>query len=82
MKFEGERIEMGCSFPHTESFGSCMPVIDPILNFLIFKVIYRKKANWNVIRDDMILDNQYLTDILVNGRYPRRITIEDLKKIN
>lgn len=69
--FEGERIETGCRSVRTESFGSRVPMIGPILNFLIFKVIYRKKANRNVIRDNMILDNQYLTDILVNGKYPR-----------
>ena len=28
----------------------------------------------------MILDNQYLYDILVYGRYPERIPIEMLKK--
>ena len=39
------------------------PVIGAIMNFLIFKVFFRKKANWQLIRDDMILDNRYLYDI-------------------
>lgn len=78
--FKGERTEGGCRFSHTESFGLMKPIIGPILNFLFFKIIYRKKADWDLIRKDMILDNQYLYDILVYGRYPERIPIEMLKK--
>ncbi len=78
--FEGKRTEKGCSLTHTESFGSRTPIIGPIVNFLIFKVIYKKKADWNLIRNDMILDNKYLTDILVDGEYPERIPIEQLVK--
>lgn len=77
--FEGIRTEEGCRFIHTEAFGLQTPVIGPIMNFLIFKVFYRKKANWQIIRDDMILDNRYLTDILTRGQYPERIPIELLK---
>ncbi len=58
------------------------PVIGAIMNFLIFKVFFRKKANWQLIRDDMILDNKLLTDILVNGKYPERIPVEELKSGN
>lgn len=54
------------------------PVIGPIMNFLIFKVFFKKKANWQLIRDDMILDNQYLADILTEGRYPERIPLDEL----
>lgn len=43
---------------------------------------YRKKANWQLIRDDMILDNQYLTDILEKGRYPARIPPEQIRNIS
>lgn len=68
--FEGKRTESGCTFKHTESFGMQTPLIGPIVNFLFFNVIYRKKANWKLIEDDMILDNQYLYDILVNNKYP------------
>ncbi len=70
--FEGNRTEMGLHFSHTEAFGMQAPVIGPIMNFLIFKVLYRKKANFQLVRDDMILDNHYLYDILVNDRYPER----------
>ena len=76
--FEGKRTETGCRFSHTEAFGMTKPVIGPILNFLIFKVFFRKKANWQLIRDDMILDNQYLTEILSEGNYPDRIPLEKL----
>ncbi len=77
--FEGKRTETGCHFSHTEAFGMTTPVIGAIMNFLIFKVFFRKKANWQLIRDDMILDNRLLTDILVNGKYPERISVEELK---
>lgn len=78
--FEGERTPSGCRFTHTESFGLMKPVIGPVVNFLIFKVFYRKKANWQLIRDDMVLDNDYLYDILTEGKYPDRIPVEELKK--
>ena len=77
--FEGRRTAQGCSFSHTEAFGMQTPVIGPIMNFLIFKVFYKKKADWNIIRDDMILDNRLLYDILTKGVYPKRITPEDLR---
>ena len=31
------------------------------------------------VRDDMILDNQYLADILENGSYPARIPPEQIR---
>ena len=73
--FEGKRTETGCHFSHTEAFGMTTPVIGAIMNFLIFKVFFRKKANWQLIRDDMILDNRYLRDILTEGKYPERIPV-------
>ena len=54
--FEGKRTETGCHFSHTEAFGMTTPVIGAIMNFLIFKVFFKKKANWQLIRDDMICD--------------------------
>lgn len=48
------------------------------MNFLIFKVFFKKKANWQLIRDDMILDNRYLRDILTEGKYPERIPLDKL----
>lgn len=78
--FEARRTDEGIHFSHTEAFGMTTPLIGPIMNFLIFKVFFRKMADWNLIRDDMILDNRYLSDILVHGKYPDRIPIEQLKK--
>ena len=78
--FEGRRTPEGCSFSHTESFGMQTPIIGPIMNFLIFKVFFKKKANWALIRDDMKLDNIYLSNILSKGEYPERIPVEDVKK--
>ena len=76
--FEGKRTEKGCHFSHTEAFGIKTPVIGPIMNFLIFQVFFKKKANWQLIRDDMILDNKYLTEILTEGKYPNRIPLDEL----
>lgn len=78
--FEGERTSSGCRFNHTEEFGIRAPVIGPIMNFLIFKVFFRKKADWNLIREDMILDNRLLFEILTEKKYPQRIPLEELKK--
>ena len=52
------------------------PVIGVIMNFLIFKVLFWKKANWQLIRGDMILDNRYLYEILTEGKYPERIPLD------
>ena len=45
------------------------PVIGASMNFLIFKAFSRKKENWQRIRDDTILDNRYLYDILTEEKY-------------
>lgn len=71
--FEGRRTESGCCFIHTESFGLSTPIIGPILEFLTFKVFYQKWCNWKLIRDDMVLDNRYLKEILTEGKYPERM---------
>lgn len=78
--FEGERTEAGCRFSHTESFGVGTPIIGPVINFLVFNVFFRKKANWQLIRDDMILDNRYLKEILEERRYPERISPDELRR--
>ncbi len=76
--FEGQRTETGCWFSHTEKFGLMTPVFGPVMNFLLFKILFRKKADWQLIRDDMILDNRYLTEILTKGKYPDRLPSEKL----
>ena len=50
------------------------------MNFILFRILYRKKADWQIIRDDMILDNRYLEEILTKGRYPERIPTEELRR--
>ena len=77
--FEGMRTENGCRFSHTESFGLTTPVIGSVMNLLIFKVLYRKKADFGLIQDDMKLDNLYLKRILAEGRYPERFPEGELK---
>lgn len=71
--FEGKRTDTGCHFSHTEAFGLTTPVLGPILEFLTFRVFYRKWCDWKLIREDMILDNRYLQDILTEGKYPDRL---------
>lgn len=75
--FEGWRTGQGCRFCHTEAFGMQAPVIGPLVDSLIFKVLFREKCDWQLIRDDMILDNRLLADILISGIYPERIPAED-----
>lgn len=77
--FEGRRTAKGCFFTHTESFGLGAPVIGPIINFILFRVLYRKKADWELIRADMALANRYLAEILTSGTHPARIAPERLK---
>ena len=55
--FEGKRTKTGCHFSHTEAFGMTTPVIGAIMNFLIFKVFFRKKANWQLIASTRIVGN-------------------------
>ena len=55
--FEGTRTKTGCHFSHTEAFGMTTPVIGAIMNFLIFKVFFRKKANWQLIASTRIVGN-------------------------
>lgn len=50
------------------------------MDTLIFKILYRKKANWELIRDDMKLDNMYLQRILAKGIYPERLPAEEIKR--
>ena len=70
--FEGKRTEIGCQFSHAAAFGMTTPVIGASMNFLIFKAFSRKKENWQRIRDDTILDNRYLYDILTEEKYPEK----------
>ena len=74
------RIPGGCRFTHTESFGWDRPVIGPVLEFFIFRVFFRKWSDWKLVREDMILDNQYLRDILTEGKYPKRTNLDSLDK--
>ena len=76
--FEGRRTKEGCRFSHTEAFGLTTPLIGPVLEFLTFRVFFRKWCNWKLIRDDMVLDNKLLSKILTEGRYPRRMSMEEL----
>lgn len=80
ISFEGRRTAGGCAFEHTEAFGLRTPVVGPVVNFVLFRILYRKKANWQIIRDDMILDNRYLAQILTSGAYPKRIPEEALRR--
>ncbi len=70
--FIGEKAAGGCRFTHIEKFGKPDTFFGKIFNWLLFNVIARKKANWQLILDDMKEDNVYLKQILETGVYPER----------
>ena len=62
-----ERPRLACStFLHTLK-GSTI-ILEPLSKFPLVRDI----------RDDMILDNRYLYDILTEGKYPERIPLDKL----
>jgi hypothetical protein len=65
--FIAKTTEEGCIFTHIETFGLKTPVIGGILNFLLFNVLARKKANWDIILQDMKEDNENLKKIMEKG---------------
>jgi len=67
ISFIGEATEGGCLFTHIERFGLETPVIGGIVNFLLFKLLARKKANWDIILQDMREDNANLKKIMEGG---------------
>jgi len=70
--FIGGKTDGGCSFTHIEEFGKPNTKSGRFLNRLLFDVLFRRRANWRLIQDDMALDNAYLKQILENGIYPER----------
>jgi hypothetical protein len=62
--FIGQRSGTGCRFTHIESFGSKRPLIGGVINTLLFKVLFRKKANFELILSDMKEDNTNLRSLL------------------
>lgn len=72
IQFTGETIQTGCKFTHIEEFGKSDTFFGKIFNWLLFEVIAKKKANFQLIKDDMEEDNMYLKQILETGVYPER----------
>lgn len=68
--FIGESTGAGCRFTHIEEFGKPDTLWGRFINWLLFKVLFKKKANWQLIKDDMAEDNRYLKQILETGVYP------------
>lgn len=62
--FIGEKQDGKVRFTHVEKFGLKTPVIGNVFNFLLFKVIARKKANWDLILNDMKEDNVRLKELM------------------
>jgi hypothetical protein len=71
ISFITKKTEEGCIFTHIENFGLETPLIGSIINFLLFNVIARKKANWDLILHDMKEDNKNLKQILENSTRAR-----------
>ena len=70
--FIGEATDFGCRFIHIEEFGRADTLWGRFVNWLLFKVLFRKKANWQLIKDDMVEDNMYLKQILETEVYPQK----------
>jgi hypothetical protein len=68
ISFIAKATKEGCIFTHNETFGLEAPLIGGPINFLIFKIIARKKANWDLILQDMKEDNENLKKIMENAR--------------
>ncbi len=68
--FIGEKTAVGCRFTHIEEFGKPDTFLGKIFNWLLFNVLAKKRANWQLIKDDMAEDNMYLKQILETGIYP------------
>jgi hypothetical protein len=68
--FIGEKTESGVRFTHIEEFGKPDTFLGKIFNWLLFEIFAKKKANWQLILDDMKQDNIYLKQILEEGKYP------------
>jgi hypothetical protein len=64
ISFISKATENGCIFTHIEEFGIDTPVVGNIVNFLLFKVFAREKANWDIILQDMKEDNVNLKKIM------------------
>ena len=64
IRFIGERTDYGCRFTHIEEFGKPDTFFGGIVNWLLFDVIAKKRANWELIREDMAEDNGCLKRIL------------------
>ncbi len=62
--FIGKKQGDTVRFIHVEKFGLKTPVIGNAINFLIFKVIAKKKANWDLILNDMKEDNIRLKKLI------------------
>ncbi len=66
--FIGEKQDDKVRFTHVEKFGLEAPIIGSIIYFLLFKVITRKKANWDLILNDMKKDNIRLKELIENDQ--------------
>lgn len=67
--FIGEAIDSGCRFTHIEEFGMKDSFLGKIVNWLIFDLLIKKKADWDLILEDMKEDNLYLKNYLETGEY-------------
>ncbi len=76
--FMGEKTKTGCKFTHIEEFGLKDTPFGKIGNWLLFEVIAKKQANWDLILGDMKEDNLYLKNYLETGKYGYEGKVEHL----
>ncbi len=76
--FIGEKTQSGCRFTHIEEFGLKDSFWGEKVNWFLFEVLAKKRANWDLILNDMKEDNHYLKNYLETGVYGYEETIEHL----
>ncbi|MDO5725235.1 MAG: SRPBCC family protein [Tissierellia bacterium] len=67
--FIAEKTESGCKFTHIEEFGKRRGIFKNFINWIAFDILLKNKADWELIRRDMIEDNLYLKNYLETGLY-------------
>lgn len=72
ISFIGKKDGDGCVFTHTERFGLPDILWGRFVNFMLFRVLFRRRANWNLILEDMKQDNRNLKKYWKRGNIPYR----------
>lgn len=70
--FIGEETSEGCCLIHIEEFGKPDTFFGKIFNWFIFNVFAKRRADGQLIKDDMAIDNLYLKKLLESDLSPAK----------